>query len=496
MAVAFQWVLPALPSQLGFELSDVLIAGASGYGCAGYLRQARSHRGRARAGFIAGCAAAGMWSLANLLFLLTAYGLPHRSGRLVGDILSLAAAVAVPVGLLLLAPPLHGMARFRRLIDVAAVSGATFALTWQFVLLPSLHRMGSGPTALAAAQTLPEVIACAIALVTMAATAGGNSNHALRLLALATVVLAVTALLSLRNGMEGSPWYATGVGGGYVFAAGLMAMASREDMPGGSTASVRRLVASAWVLLAYAPIVGAVAATAVLQLRTGTIGPVVVWVLLGTFSLVLLRQFLTLATVSALAVRLAAQTEELAHQAHHDALTGLPNRAAFYAAGATALTGGERPIMIMLIDLDGFKAVNDTLGHAAGDEVLVAVSARLLAALRPDDVVARLGGDEFAVLLTDVPVQTGIGTAKRVVHSLSEPMRIHSTDVAVGCSIGVTTAAGGADDISALIREADLAMYAAKSHGKGVIRVYEPPRRVVPPPVAVAGTSVAGGSIS
>jgi diguanylate cyclase (GGDEF)-like protein len=472
-AATFQLVVPSLPPQAGYRLSDLLIAVAGGYASASYLRRARRLPGRERAGMLAGCLAAGMWSTANMVYLLTSYGFAE-SGRQVGDLLSVAASISVPVGLLLLAPPVHRMARFRRFIDIAAVSGATFALTWQFVLAPSLHRLGTGPALLTAALILPEVLAAAIALVTMSGSARKQSGPALRLLAVATIVLAVSALLSLRNAIEALPWYTAGVSGGYVFAAGLMALASREPLSPAQPSSGKQLVTGGWTLLTYTPIILTVAATATMQLRTGTLGPVFVWLLLATFSLVLLRQFLTLATVSALAVKLAEQKEALAHRAHHDPLTGLPNRAAFSAAGSAALTAGRHPIMVMLLDLDGFKPVNDTFGHAAGDEVLVTVSTRLTAALRPPDLAARLGGDEFVVLVTDFPAGTELCIAERLLQSISEPMVVHANTITVGCSIGVTTSrAGSSDDLSSLLKQADIAMYAAKTQGKGLIRSYQ-----------------------
>ncbi|GIF19249.1 hypothetical protein Ate02nite_19790 [Paractinoplanes tereljensis] len=227
-----------------------------------------------------------------------------------------------------------------------------------------------------------------------------------------------------------------------------------------------------WAALPYVPVLLAVVAVAMVQVRTGRVGAVLVWLMLATFCLVLLRQLTTLLIVGGMAVVLQEQKVRLGYQAHHDALTGLPNRAAFQDRGGRALRDADS-VALLLLDLDGFKPVNDSLGHAAGDEVLVSIAGRLSAALRPGDVACRLGGDEFAVLVTDVSDDEVLDLARRVLSDISGPMTIHGTPVAVGVSIGVTSSRRGTtDSLDLLLREADEAMYDAKARGKGIISRY------------------------
>jgi diguanylate cyclase (GGDEF)-like protein/PAS domain S-box-containing protein len=162
--------------------------------------------------------------------------------------------------------------------------------------------------------------------------------------------------------------------------------------------------------------------------------------------------------------------EQLTHQAYHDALTGLPNRALL--AEHLELAGASgRDVAVLLIDLDGFKAVNDTMGHPAGDELLRQVAGRLTGCLRADDTAARLGGDEFAAIVdtrSDVDLKA---IADRILVAIREPFAIGGRTVIVGASIGVATSRIDASD---LLRDADIAMYNAKAAGKNRVELFEP----------------------
>ena len=134
------------------------------------------------------------------------------------------------------------------------------------------------------------------------------------------------------------------------------------------------------------------------------------------------------------------------------------------------MLAAQEAAAVLLIDLDGFKPVNDRLGHAAGDQVLVSVAERLRLAVRPGDLVCRLGGDEFALLLGEPATEeAGLQVAGRILESLDQPMAIQGTTVLVGGSIGLTS---GHDSLSELLRQADVAMYDAKAAGKGAVRAY------------------------
>ncbi len=165
----------------------------------------------------------------------------------------------------------------------------------------------------------------------------------------------------------------------------------------------------------------------------------------------------------------------LAHQATHDALTGLPNRAAVLARGEELLGDPATPcrLAVLLMDLDRFKEVNDTLGHSYGDRLLAQVGPRLRPLVREVDMVARLGGDEFAVLLPDVTVSEARAAAERLHAALGTPFLVDGLSLDVDVSIGVAVCGEGAADVGTLLRQADIAMYAAKESQDGV-GVYDP----------------------
>lgn len=171
---------------------------------------------------------------------------------------------------------------------------------------------------------------------------------------------------------------------------------------------------------------------------------------------------------------------QLKHQAYHDPLTGLANRLLFSERITLALARNQHDPQIcgvLFIDLDDFKTVNDTLGHAAGDQLLVAIAQRVTGCLRPGDTGARLGGDEFAVLLEDIAgPEDAARVAARVTHSLRLPVQVAGQAVLVRASVGIATSI----DVTAadeLLRNADLAMYMAKADGKGRFKVFEPSMR-------------------
>ncbi len=176
-----------------------------------------------------------------------------------------------------------------------------------------------------------------------------------------------------------------------------------------------------------------------------------------------------------------ALERQLAHQAFHDALTGLANLALLRERLDHALAGTRRrpgTVAALLLDLDGFKRVNDTLGHAVGDALLVAVAGRLAAATRAGDTVARLGGDEFIVVLEHLGVPTAEAEAEaaaaRLLAELARPIVIDGREFFVAASIGVALAGPGTPDGAAMLRRADVAMYAAKRGGKGRYVRYDP----------------------
>jgi diguanylate cyclase (GGDEF)-like protein len=172
------------------------------------------------------------------------------------------------------------------------------------------------------------------------------------------------------------------------------------------------------------------------------------------------------------------QQARLRDQSRHDALTGLPNRVALHEALAEAVAAGGAALL--LVDLDRFREINDTLGHEHGDELLLRAAQRLESMVRRTDVVARLGGDEFAVLRRGTVTE---GEARALgallTRSLRQPLDIRGTTVAVDASIGFALCPAHADEPMTMLRRAEVAMYQAKRRRSGV-EGYEPDRDPAP----------------
>jgi diguanylate cyclase (GGDEF)-like protein/PAS domain S-box-containing protein len=166
----------------------------------------------------------------------------------------------------------------------------------------------------------------------------------------------------------------------------------------------------------------------------------------------------------------------LAHQALHDALTHLPNRVLFVDRLRVALSRSERRsgmTAVLFVDLDRFKLVNDSLGHLAGDELLVEVAQRLKSAVRGGDTVARLGGDEFTILCEDISRPDAVAIANRITQALSAPLRIRDHDVFVSAGVGIAFARDASADPEALLGDADAAMYRAKGRPDGGYEIFD-----------------------
>ena len=171
-----------------------------------------------------------------------------------------------------------------------------------------------------------------------------------------------------------------------------------------------------------------------------------------------------------------ALDEELRRLALHDPLTNLANRALFRDHVEHALARNRRAqvsLAVLFIDLDGFKTINDSLGHAAGDQVLITIAGRLRARVRPGDTAARLGGDEFAVLMENSSERDATVLAQRLLEALRGPIFLHGREVVVAGSVGIALSAPGLD-ADGILRNADVAMYRAKATGKGRHELFKP----------------------
>jgi diguanylate cyclase (GGDEF)-like protein len=183
-------------------------------------------------------------------------------------------------------------------------------------------------------------------------------------------------------------------------------------------------------------------------------------------------------TFNAMAEALERQREELERQAFTDSLTGLANRALFEDRARHALqrlAGGGQRVAVLVLDVDGFKLVNDGLGHSSGDALLRHAAERMTGVLRPSDTLARLGSDEFAVLLENVRgLDDALGTAERMREAFRDPFILKGTEVVVTASVGIAMSTDSTRDEAELLRRADMAMYRVKQHGRNGCEFFDP----------------------
>ncbi len=251
----------------------------------------------------------------------------------------------------------------------------------------------------------------------------------------------------------------------------MVALTRRGERRGAGLTRARLVALTAAVLIAPA--------TLAVQLALGVAlnawAVVVASVLL--FGLVVVRMNAATVEVTASRAQRDRLQDDLAHQAAHDALTALANRARTLELIGAALHRGQRSgtlVGVLFVDLDHFKAVNDTFGHRAGDHVLQETAARMLALVRAGDAVGRLGGDEFVVLVESPASEDSlVELAERLVDSVSAPVVTDGRRVTIGASVGVAVERDGSTDAAALLHEADVAAYRAKSAGRGRVEVFD-----------------------
>ncbi|MFI1994503.1 putative bifunctional diguanylate cyclase/phosphodiesterase [Actinoplanes sp. NPDC020271] len=258
-------------------------------------------------------------------------------------------------------------------------------------------------------------------------------------------------------------------------AAYAAAVGARMQVVDTATGGRPRRAARGYSLMPYVAI-AAVDAMVIYHHVTGRgSGALIDGVTVTLTTLVVVRQLIAFRQNDALLTRIGLQERRFRHEASHDNLTGLANRTLFHErlTAAVSAAGPHEVVRVVLVDLDDFKTVNDTLGHAAGDALLIHVAERMQACLRPVDTVARLGGDEFAILFSrdgDVDVDQVLA---RVAVALLEPTVLDGEPMTVRASFGVVEGRGG-DDAGNLLRQADIAMYEAKARGEGGREWYRP----------------------
>jgi diguanylate cyclase (GGDEF)-like protein len=357
--------------------------------------------------------------------------------------------------------------RFHASMWLDGVIGAlgAAAVTVAVLLRSSLHVDGRFTTSEVVTLAYPVAdVLLLVLLVGVAAVLGLRMNRTLLLFAAGLVCQLVGDILYLgqtqRNAYVEGGWLDLT----WLLAAVAFTAAARQARrhPGTTTAAAASPLSGGWRVIAV-PVGCNLVSVGVLGAgwRT-TFPPLAAAFAIGCVLAGLVRLTLTFREVRALSgAREQAMTDEL---------TGLPNRRALLASAAEALelAGPDRPVSFLLLDLDGFKDVNDALGHHAGDSLLRQIGPRLRPAVGPRAGLARLGGDEFAVLLPETGLDAALACARRIRDQLTEPFTVVDVRVHVDASIGVTVAVEHLASVIELLRQADIAMYAAKATNLGV----------------------------
>lgn len=457
---------------------DLALVAAPLFAAAACVVAYRRVTGSARYGWALIGAGVAAWAFGQLIWcfyeLIRGWIMPYPS---LADVFYLLALALMIAGMLALFTVRRGTVR--ALLDGFIVSASLLFVSWALLIGPSIIDADQGSrwrTVVALAYPIGDV-----ALVTMAVILLGHVAPDQR----GTVgMLAVGALfLSLSDSLfvylAGHDKYLAGtfadlgwVGGFLVIA--LAALGARTGRGPPDTYHNSTL----WVVLPYVPLAVAITTGVVLTLRYGWIGTFLY--LLGALIVILVaaRQLLdarenqTLTQQLKVAVRgLKVRERQLHHMAFHDQLTGLANRGLFQdrVEDAVARQNIEDDLMaVFFIDLDGFKKVNDELGHRAGDRLLCAVAKRLRRCVAPSDTLARIGGDEFAAVCEGLhTAEEAETTADRITHALAPPFNVDGCRVRISGSVGVALCCAGRASAEDTLHRADSAMYAAKLGGKG-----------------------------
>ncbi|GAB2592372.1 putative bifunctional diguanylate cyclase/phosphodiesterase [Microlunatus antarcticus] len=366
-------------------------------------------------------------------------------------------------------------------LDSAIGTIALGLLGWVLLSRPMMDGYRDAPLVASYAAAYPLVDILLVGLLVRLLTTPGGRSRSFRLLVAAMGLMAVAD--SLQTVLRLQAWGGTNaLDVVWLLAYAAIGTAALDPSMVSLTAPARpeparftrtRLVALAVAALTPPLVLGAEAAFGLpLDVWAVVVGSVAV------FSLVIARMKLSLDLIQTANAEREVARLALAHQAAHDSLTDLPNRAQVMFLMRGALSRAQRSgavVGLLFVDLDGFKQVNDTLGHAAGDEVLVAASRRMQTCVRDGDVVARFGGDEFVVLLEPVDEESSaVAVAERLVAALAEPVLLRSgREVSIGASVGVAIAQDGSVDPERVLMEADVAVYRAKVGGRGRTEVFD-----------------------
>ena len=473
----------ALAARAVDDLGTMLAAAIA---CVATARQARRSARKAARPWALLAAATGSWAAGEAVWsyyeLLAGRQSPFPSmadaGFLAFAVLAVAALMWWP------SVALNGAARWRALLDGLLVAGSLFIITWVTALGVAVHTHG---TALAwivsVAYPVSDLVLITLTVIVVA-HARPAARAGLGLLAAGMVCLCVADsgfayLTSVGHYATGSPVDAGWFGGFLLIAVAATTARTHDD----DTAAAPAMESRTRVLLPYLP-AGLGLTVAVGGAFAGDGDQVTLAASALVVATLLARQLLAVLDNRRLVVELVATQDELHHQAFHDPLTGLANRALFADRlhhGLELHRRDLRPLSLLYCDLDGFKTINDTLGHDVGDQVIKISAERLRAVTRAADTVARLGGDEFGVLLEHGDPDTTAIVA-HILDAFTQPTYVNGQTVALGISIGIAELDAAAAPITAatFLHRADKAMYHAKRTAKGTAITWTDPTVEIP----------------
>jgi diguanylate cyclase (GGDEF)-like protein len=414
----------------------------------------------------------------------------------VADVLYLGGYPFIAAGLFLLIRRRLGDGDRGGVLDAAILTMAVAILSWTFLMQPQFVGTELDPLSLGISLAYPIADLLLIGVAMGLLTTPGARTTSFRLLGASLVLLLIADQIYAIQVFEG-----TYIAGGpidtlylvaYLFFGAAVAHPSMCRLTDPQPVLVTWLGPVRMLCLAAAMVTGPLLVTLGPDASSG-----LVVTALGT-ALLSLLVLARLAGLVGLLERDVAQRRaleaKLSYQAFHDPLTGLTNRRRFVQQAEEALARRHRTgsVAALFLDLDDFKTVNDSLGHQAGDDVLIAVGTRIRESLRERDLAARLGGDEFGVLLVDIPDPAFAATVSdRLLAKLDAPIEIAGTKVVVGASIGIAIDNPSMSSVDDLLGEADVAMYQAKALGKGRHQIFSPEAlagaEAAAPPTAAEG---------
>ncbi|GAA3650929.1 hypothetical protein GCM10022237_08350 [Nocardioides ginsengisoli] len=449
-------------------------------GVAGIVAGVRIHRPTLRRPWYLMAVGQLLWVIGDAIYTLLQDALQEVPSPSAADLFYLAAypVLAWGIGALIRARRSH--VDRAALVDSLIVTAGLGLLSWVVLAGPTIAESRDSPwvAAVDAAYPVGDVLLIAVLVMLMVTPGGRTTSMRLLLCAIALLIVADSLYLALSLFASGASYPIDWLWLASYLIWGAAALHPSMAASSGTHADVDLRFRRARLV---AMTLAALIAPAILAIERLAGAPLDVWaVVIGAVGIVLLvvtRMKLGIDQVTSVNTQLELLRDELAFQAAHDSLTTLPNRAQAMRQIHAALSRAQRSgdlVAMLFIDLDGFKSVNDTHGHRAGDQVLREVAHRLRAALRAGDTAARLGGDEFVVLLDPVEsAQDAVETGRRIIDAVSRPIRVgERTEAAVGASIGVAFNDDCGTDADALLHEADTAAYRAKAGGRGRVEVF------------------------